>query len=341
MGGFPKPRVLLRRVAAIIFALAFVGTIAWAIIISYQEETTDSFLNFGVLHSSPTSYIVNILSVDEVAAKAKANVQLIVDRYEFVELPKIKGPINGRFLLKNLDVRVGPLQITDLGPTFESIGFLALSTFDPIRTSPTPDFTSVPPPVSETEFTLIGDSKLYPFDEYVVIGKVSAVVFATQNKKDFVTVESGRTGVYLRAPNFVMQGASNMELLRYERLGNTPGGFEIQKKLMEDNSGERQKIFAVLLQRPFFLKVLSIFLFAVTVGSAAYYAIVSDVKTFALQALGYFVGLWAVRQMLAAGGPKTFTAVDYTVLLLYAALASVVIGKALWGKSVQRFNPPA
>jgi len=86
---------------------------------------------------------------------------------------------------------------------------------------------------------------------------------------------------------------------------------------------------------------LTIFLLVITVASATYYAFASEVKAFALQALGYFVGLWAVRQVLVAGGPKTFTVVDYTVLLLYALLASVLIGKALWGTSIRGFNPPA
>jgi hypothetical protein len=120
----------------------------------------------------------------------------------------------------------------------------------------------------------------------------------------------------------------------------TREGLEFEKKLIVDHPGERQQIFAVLLRRPFFLKLLSIFLLVITVGSAAYYAVVSDVKTFSLQALGYFVGLWAVRRMLLAGGPKAFTVVDYIVLFLYALLASIVISKALWGKSIQEFNPP-
>ena len=341
MGGFRKVGLLIRRSFAVVFVLACVGTVFLAIFISYREETTDWFLNFGVLHYSAATYIVNISSVDEVAGKASANVQMTLERSAFVELPKVKGPINGKFLLDELDVRIGPLQIRDLGPEFESMGFFALTTFDPISTSPTPDFTTAAPPVSQAEFTLIGDSKLYPFDEYIAIGKVSSVLLASPNRRDFSIIESGRTGVYLRAPNFVMRGASNNELLAHVRLAASREGLELEKKFIIDHPGERQRIFAVLLQRPFFLKVLSVFLLVITVGSATYYAVVSDVKTFSLQALGYFVGLWAVRQMLLAGGPKAFTVVDYTVLLLYALLASVVIGKALWGTPIRGFNPPA
>ena len=341
--GRARKSLLLRRAVAIIFVLICVGTVSWAIFISYQEETTDWLLNFDRLRLDATSYKVNILSVDEVAAKARANIQMIFDRYTFVELSKTKGPINGKFVANDLDVRIGPLRITDQGPTFESIGFLVLQSLRSgrIPTVPTPDFTTDPPPVSETEFTLIGDSKFYPFDKYIIVGSVSSIVLASANKKDFFSIDSSHAEVYLSAPNFVMRGASNGELLGCERLGATPEGLKLEKKLLEDYPGERQKMFAVLLQRPFFLRFLSIFLLVITLGSATYYAIVSEVKAFALQALGYFVGLWAVRQMLVGGGPKAFTAVDYIVLLLYAALASVVIAKALWEKSVHKFNPPS
>jgi len=267
--------MFIRRFLAIAFALTCIGTVAWVVFISYQEETTDSFLNFGALHSSAVSYIVSILAVDEVAGKARANVQLTIDRFEFVELPNIKGPINGRFLMDELEVRVGPLQTTDLAPTFEGIGFLALKNFDPILASPAPNFTAAPPPVSEAEFTLIGDSKLYPFDRYIVIGRVSSVLFASPNKKDFSYLDSSATAVYLRAPNFVMTGASNRELLARERFGATPEGLKLEEQFLKDHPDARRKVFAVLLQRPFFLKALSIFLLVITVGSAIYYAFVS------------------------------------------------------------------
>jgi hypothetical protein len=73
-----------------------------------------------------------------------------------------------------------------------------------------------------------------------------------------------------------------------------------------------------------------VFLLAIALGSVAYYAVVSEVNAFALQALGYFVGLWAIRQTLVAGGPRIFTVVDYVVLSLYAALAATLVAKKLW-----------
>jgi hypothetical protein len=72
-----------------------------------------------------------------------------------------------------------------------------------------------------------------------------------------------------------MTGASNRELLARERFGATPEGLKLEEQFLKDHPDARRKVFAVLLQRPFFLKALSIFLLVITVGSAIYYAFVS------------------------------------------------------------------
>jgi hypothetical protein len=316
--------------------LTCLSTVIWAILVSYEEETTDWFLNYKSVLDDPRSYRVNILSVDEVAGKAQANTQLILNRYCFVSSPTVKGPINGKFLLYEIDVRMGPLYVRDLGPTFDAIGFLILNTLVDYRIpkSPTPDFTAEPPPVSQTEFSVLGEPKFYPFDKYFLIGYASSVVLASPDKKEYFSLEDNHTEVYLRAPNFVMRGASDQELLTWPRIGITPDGMQLQKRMLKEDSEDRKKIFAVLLQRPFFLRFSAIFLLVIALGSIIYYAVVSEVKAFALQALGYFVGLWAIRQMLVSGGPKVFTAVDYIILFLYAALAATLVAKELWAKRI-------
>jgi len=169
---------------------------------------------------------VNILSVDEVAGRAQANTQLILNRYSFVSSPKAKGPINGKSLLDEIDVRMGPLHVRDLGPTFDAIGFLVLNSLVDYRIprSPPPDFTADPPPLSQMEFGVLGEPKFYPFDRYFLIGCASSVVLASPDKKEFFSVEDNHTEVYLRAPNFVMKGASNgSSAQRQRKPKETPG----------------------------------------------------------------------------------------------------------------------
>jgi len=342
----------IRRAAAILFVLACVGTVSWAVVVSYEEETTDWFLNIDSLRFDAKQYRVNINSIDEVAGKATATAQLTLDKHSFVSSTKIKGPIDGSFLLYDLDVRFGPLRVSDLAPQFDSIGFLVLNSLvDRIPELPPSDFKSEPPPVSQMEFSILGEPKFYPFDKYFIIGYASSIVLVSPDKRQFFSVDDDHTEVYLRAPNFVMRGASNSELLKWPRMGETPQGMQLQKDLLKNNLENRKKMFAVLLQRPFFLRFFAIFLLVITLASMFYYAVASDVRTFALQAVAYFVGLWAVRQMLVSGGPKVFTAVDYVILLLYATLAAIVIAKALWTNTTppepeyvkilnDEFNPP-
>lgn len=92
----------------------------------------------------------------------------------------------------------------------------------------------------------------------------------------------------------------------------------------------REKSLAVEIKRPFFLRFFSVFLLVVTVASMAYYLVKSTVREFGLQAVGYFAGLWAVRQILMSNGPKSFTLVDYAVLTLYVGLIVALLAKAFY-----------
>jgi hypothetical protein len=332
------PEILTaRRVCAILFVAGCLATVSWAIVTSFQEETTDWFLNIDALRTDTEAFRINIISVDEVAGRAQASTQLILNRYSFVSVPKVKGPYGGKFLLNELAVRVGPVATTDLGPEFDAMGLISLSLLPEslVQTEPGPDYHDNPPAASQEEFVVLGQPKFYPFDRYLMVGYMSAKVLASQDKKEFFGVEDAHTEVYLRASNFVMRGASNQELLNwptstYDVWNRNREGSELQKRALKDSGPNRRKVFVVVLQRPFFLRFFAVFLLATAVVSMAFYAVKSDVRAFGLQAVGYFVGLWAIRQMLVAGGPRVFTAVDYAVLTLYVILAAALVAKELW-----------
>jgi hypothetical protein len=332
-----RRRVLTtRRVLAILFVGICLAAVTAAIVISFNEETTDWFLNFDSAMNDARVFRVTILSVDELAGRAQANTQLILDKHAFVSSPKVKGPINGKFSLNDLDVRIGPVTTTDLGPNFDAMGTVALALLpeDLVQTEPGSDYRIEPPPAAQEEFVVLGQPRFYPFDRYLIIGVMSCNVFASADKKEFFGVEESHTEVYLRAPNFVMRGASDPELLDWPSPNNfrnsTEASRELQKRALGDSISNRKRVFAVVLQRPFFLRFFAVFLFVIAFGSVAYYAVVSEVNAFALQALGYFVGLWAIRQMLVTGGPRIFTVIDYVVLSLYAVLAAILVAKKLW-----------
>ena len=96
----------------------------------------------------------------------------------------------------------------------------------------------------------------------------------------------------------------------------------------------RKRSFAVEIRRPFFLRFFSVFLLVVTVASMAYYSVKSTVREFGLQAVAYFAGLWAIRQILMSNGPKSFTLVDYVVLTLYVGLIAALVAKAIYTPKV-------
>lgn len=76
--------------------------------------------------------------------------------------------------------------------------------------------------------------------------------------------------------------------------------------------------FAILLQRPFFLRYSTVILGVIAFVAALLVPLLTDPKQFALNALGYFLALWAVRSALSSAAPPGVpTYLDHGVLGLY------------------------
>jgi hypothetical protein len=262
----------------------------------------------------------------------------------------------------------GPLLLRNLREQFELVGVAAFAFLIPEKewpvspkdsvvpaTASTPktvpielpiQFTSEAPSGPPSELDISGDPELYPFDSYLLIGQVSCNIHALGDKNEFVNLDMFETDVDLRDPGFVVKHLSfadlqklhpnlpksyGMRLTVNDKNGNTIFSNDQYSDRWRDIASKNMaRIFAVELRRPFFLRVFSVFLLVITVISMVYYSVVSNVKEFGLQALGYFFGLWAARQVLMSNGPKAFTAVDFAVFFLYSALVAVLVAKAIW-----------
>ena len=334
--GRPGPEIVAKT-SAILIAIASVTLAIWAVCRSHSELLVDRPSNCQDFAGHPKTYQFTILSVDEVIGKAQASVQLVLNRNSCLAVSSLRQPNESALPVRTEKFYFGPVEVRDLGPAFEMDGLIPLVLLPewPLISEPSPGFTREAPRPLVVELSAVGDPQLYPFDRYVVIGMANSDVLASFDQKSFEDIAGERTEVYLRASGFVLRDAGSKELDEWPTAANKAairrdGQFE--SRVFQDfvKSTTKDEFFAVVLQRPFFLKFLSIFLLAIVLVSMAFSILHSEAKAFGAQALGYFLGLWAARQILVAGGPKTFTTVDYTVLILYCVLAACFISKSLW-----------
>ena len=131
----------------------------------------------------------------------------------------------------------------------------------------------------------------------------------------------------LRFPGYVAREIPGKELLAWN------GNPAITSKLPAPKYEAKfwmEKGLAVSIQRPLFIKVLAVFCLLLALVSIPFVAFKSKPETYLVNCAAYFVGLWAVRGIIAVNAPKSPTIVDYVVLMLYCCQVLIVVGRVLW-----------
>ena len=82
--------------------------------------------------------------------------------------------------------------------------------------------------------------------------------------------------------------------------------------------------FAISVERPLYLRVLTVVLGVIAVISVFIVSLRSEPSAYLLNAVGIFVALWGVRSIITASAPKTPNFVDFGVLALF--ILQIVIG---------------
>lgn len=314
-------------------------------------NATDNYIRLLRLRGVPPIVVMRMSGPDVNSKAPFFSVVTTMTLSTFLHLPrsavKERQPSPGEFLMNpsKATLYFGPLTLRDVARSFDSLGLAALvenPTPAVIDATPGPTYKTEPPPSLSAEVEMVGEAWRYPFDHYVLIGEILCNVLITidTNSKDFRSFDVQQTDVDVRSPGFVQKSLSfdDLKRLRGEpRVGiliikhPKTGQVENNKDAVFNIATQaREKSFAIEIRRPFFLRFFSVFLLVVTVASMAYYIVKSTVREFGLQAMAYFAGLWAVRQILMSNGPKSFTLVDYTVLTLYFGLIVALLAKAIY-----------
>jgi hypothetical protein len=108
----------------------------------------------------------------------------------------------------------------------------------------------------------------------------------------------------------------------------------VTEKEMEELNNYKDR-FALIIERPIFLRFLTIILGIIAVGSAVYIGWLANFNAIPLQIAGYVVALWGIRNNLL-GGIKSFPLyIDYAMLFMYLIIFAGIIFRKIMGKGKQ------
>jgi hypothetical protein len=338
MAGLKHPQKLF----AVFVFFAIVSCVIVAACWSYREIPIDG--DFQYLDLDPAhqylltrKYKVVLESLDDVSGTVHLRAELHVSPpkgfplFEFVEEPfktdEIrKHPIPAQILF-------GPFEITDYSDKFPFPPWiLGQHPEVPKHIIPPANYSEVAPVSTQADVLLIGAPWLYPFDKYLITAEVRCMILATPDRKQYFRIVGD--GYYLasKIPNVLIRNAEakdveywTKKIFPYEDHPNMyTQGFKA--------GAWRDGAIILVLERPLFPKFLAVFFGIVALVWLAFVAFVSDPKQLSLNAVGYFLAIWAIRAPLAAGAPKVDTLLlDYVTLGLYTLLVAVVLAKFIWG----------
>jgi hypothetical protein len=339
-----------RRSLATPIFLAFVIALAWAVSKSFEEENVDVFLNPPRPLFEPKSYRVVVDSFDGVSGKVHVRAQVVFEKDSLWWNSNTQTLFKDSEAVKKGKVFFGPLAVDDLGRYFDALGLLAVQREIPQPARPDPSFAQTPPGDLETDAVALGNPKLYPFDKYLVLARVSCPAWATLDGKNFIKVPGGHYTLSLKAAGFLMQRPSWQEVENWPTFHKQmlpqfaryyAGETKEQKQLREQMERYKPELwyenqFALLLERPSFLRFSTCFLGFVVLISLPYIVLHSKPSQFLVNSAGYFLSLWAVRQTLSAAAPTGHTLLDYSVMGLYVVFVAAMIARLTLG-----VRPPA
>jgi hypothetical protein len=227
-------------------------------------------------------------------------------------------------------------DIKDLSSIFSLLGLRMIfqmvghPQFDRVQGS----LHSEPPHDSSAVLSVIGDPRFFPFDRYVIVCEVDGGAFLEYNKKT-ARIDSA-SAVLPRFPGMIVRELSQQELEGWD--GSIGKAFDKNVAETKQQFPNLRKYhpefwtgsgFALSVERPLFLRVLTIVLGVTAVFSMVLVYSLSDPSKYFLNSLGGFAALWGVRSILTASAPKTPNVVDFVVLALFI-VQSVIVAIRWW-----------
>jgi hypothetical protein len=341
MGGLKHPQ----KIFAVFVFFAIASCVVAAAYWSYHEipiDVDDGQWQLRELQGYPEaadtkSYKVVLESLDDTSGTVHLRAELHMPPKE---IPLFYNHVEERFMTDEIrkhripaQVLFGPFEIIDRSEIFPLYLGWTQGWFSrgPTNMNPTANYSEVAPVSTQADVFLTGAPWLYPFDKYLITAEVRCIVLATPDRKQYFRIQDDGYYLVSKIPNMLIRNAKAKDV-EYWRKKLDP--YYDPKTFAHDfkADGWRNGAIVLVLERPLFPKFLTAFFGMIALVWLGFLAFVSDPKQLSLNAVGYFLAIWAIRAPLAAGAPKVDTLLlDYVTLGLYALLVAVVLAKFIWG----------
>jgi hypothetical protein len=195
---------------------------------------------------------------------------------------------------------------------------------------PAEKFTkSFPPPINFS-FKALGNSEIYPFDRYFIMGAVACQAYVKKGKRkeyvhtkkdaEFLSIKNNAKGLFIRHP-------TDVELDQIKRVSI----ISKEPPTVNKEANNRENRFALIMERPYYLKIMTAVLGIIALLSAFYIGFKTPFKDVPIQVIGYVIGVWGIRSILM-GDLKIFPSYfDYALLWMYVLLFAGIVFRKIKG----------
>jgi hypothetical protein len=315
-----------RKACAFLFLLLLALVLAWFFRKDFESKYFERLESLRVL-ASPNNYVLTLNSFDTDTQEAKGVLSFHPGLSIKIEIEK-----------EGATIFYGPLSYSDLTYNYAIWRDLmnihiALIRGEMLHVEP-PSTNSPPPPINFS-IKALGTSRIYPFDKYFIMGAVTCQTYLKKGKQKQY-VHTREDGERLRINNYVkglfIRDPTNLELDMIKRTFiDRKEPPTVDAEIKEINNHKNR--FALVMERPYYLKIMTVILGAIVLLSASYIGFKAPFKDVPIQVIGYVIGVWGVRNILLSDFNVFPSYFDYALLSMYVLLFAGIIFRKIKGGS--------
>lgn len=285
----------------------------------------------------------------------KLNYHLRLNYFDY-DTHSVNATLSLRDIYNATDSRYyfAPLEYKDLSTAFKYFGvpYAVYSTkvlsFFGLGNDTREYFNRIPESIS-INIEALSTPGIYPFDKYLIIGAVKCHAYKlVGDKRVYLRNKEGVEGEHLSVSNAMLKlitripNNDEMEQFMLPVPQDVPQEEKAEMmKLLEESRaifkhwGEDinnfQDSFALILERPLYLKYMTIIFGLCALITAFYIGLKSPYDKIPLHIMGFIISLWGLREILIVDKAPTVY-MDYAVLLIVGILIAGLCARMIWGR---------
>jgi hypothetical protein len=230
-------------------------------------------------------------------------------------------------------IRLSPL---DLGPSEEGVNVEIWK-------------SEVPQVVKDVELTAEGSPRLYPFDNYLVVGRLDLPLRMSYEQRSVdvlwknYRVKSRLGGLLIESLSLdeIKERATHLAMYPYGTGDKGKQVDELGAKLAKDAEKKATTVyglspenawiasrFVIEIHRPLLLQILAVLLIVNAIAFSLWIAFKTEPKDYISAAAGYLVAMWAAKSILGGQAPKLPSLLDFVIVFLFFFQTFVIVVRA-------------